>query len=66
MILDGTLLPIDRIAANRPHSSGKHTKHGMNVQAIARSDGRLLGTSPALPGTVHDIRATPTTTSSTP
>jgi hypothetical protein len=33
LILDGTLLPIDRIAADRPFYSGKHKKHGMNVQS---------------------------------
>ncbi|GHE58892.1 transposase [Streptomyces capitiformicae] len=35
LILDGTLLPIDRIAADRPFFSGKLKKHGMNVQVIA-------------------------------
>jgi hypothetical protein len=35
VLLDGTLLPIDRIAAGRPFSSGKHKKHGMNVQVHA-------------------------------
>lgn len=57
LILDGTLLPIDRIAADRPFYSGKHKRHGMNVQAIADPFGRLLWASPALPGAVHDIRA---------
>lgn len=38
VILDGTLLPIDRIAADRPFYSGKRA-------------------SPALPGSVHDIKA---------
>lgn len=57
MILDGTLLPIDRIAAGRPFYSGKHKKHGMNVQVIAEPFGRLLWASPALPGAVHDVRA---------
>lgn len=42
VILDGTLLPIDRIAADRPYYSGKHTKHGMNVQVITDPAGRLL------------------------
>ncbi len=56
-ILDGTLLPIDRIAADRPFYSGKHKKHGMNVQVITDPAGRLLGASPALPGAVHDIKA---------
>lgn len=57
VILDGTLLPIDRIAADRPFYSGKHKKHGMNVQVIADPAGRLLWASPALPGAVHDIKA---------
>ncbi|AWE48322.1 transposase family protein [Streptomyces nigra] len=57
VLLDGTLLPIDRIAADRPFYSGKHKKHGMNVQILADPAGRLLWTSPALPGAVHDIRA---------
>jgi hypothetical protein len=57
LLLDGTLLPIDRIAADRPFYSGKHKKHGMNVQILADPSGRLLWTSPALPGAVHDLRA---------
>ncbi|GGZ25355.1 hypothetical protein GCM10010300_81020 [Streptomyces olivaceoviridis] len=42
VILDGTLLPIDRIAADRPYYSGQHRKHGMNVQDTADPFGRLL------------------------
>ncbi|AKL64312.1 IS5 family transposase [Streptomyces sp. Mg1] len=57
VLLDGTLLPIDRMAADRPYYSGKHKKHGMNAQVIADPFGRLLWASPALPGAVHDIRA---------
>ncbi|MEW2275380.1 IS5 family transposase [Streptomyces griseofuscus] len=57
VILDGTLLPIDRIAADRPYYSGKHKKHGMNVQVLADPFGRLLWASAALPGSVHDIKA---------
>jgi len=42
-----------------PHGahSGKHKKHGMNVQVIADRKGRLLWSSPALAGAVHDVRA---------
>ncbi|NWF31078.1 transposase [Streptomyces sp. PKU-EA00015] len=57
VILDGTLLPIDRIAADRPFCSGKHKKHGMNVQVITDPFGRLIWASPALPGATHDITA---------
>ncbi|URM90507.1 transposase family protein [Streptomyces sp. MRC013] len=57
VLLDGTLLPIDRTAVDRPFYSGKHKKHGMNVQILTDPAGRLLGASPALPGAIHDIRA---------
>jgi hypothetical protein len=57
LLLDGTLLPIDRIAADRPFYSGKHKRHGMNVQVLADPFGRLLRASPAPPGAVHDVRA---------
>jgi hypothetical protein len=57
VILDGTLLSIGRIAADRPFYSGKHKKHGMNVQVITDPTRRLLWASPALPGAVHDIKA---------
>ncbi|MFJ9871394.1 transposase family protein [Streptomyces sp. NPDC101165] len=57
VILDGTLLSIDRVAADRPYYSGKHKRHGMNVQVITDPFGGLLWASPALPGAVHDIKA---------
>lgn len=57
VILDGTLLPIDRIASDRPCYSGKHKRHAMNVQVITDPFGRLLWASAALPGAVHDIKA---------
>jgi hypothetical protein len=56
VILDGTLLPIDRIAADRPYYSGKK-KHGMNVQVLADPAGRLIWVSDALPGATHDLTA---------
>lgn len=42
LILDGTVLSIDRIAADRPFYSGEHEKHGMNVQVQPGPKGRLL------------------------
>ncbi|WP_055688285.1 IS5/IS1182 family transposase [Streptomyces prasinus] len=57
VILDGTLLPIDRLAADTPYYSGKHKSHGMNVQVLTDPFGRLLWASPALPGSVHDLTA---------
>lgn len=50
VILDGTLLPIGRIAADTPYHSGKHKRHGINTQVLADPAGRLLWASPALPG----------------
>lgn len=57
VILDGTLLPIDRIAADTPYYSGKHKRHGMNVQVLTDPFGRLLWASPDLPGATHDLTA---------
>jgi hypothetical protein len=30
------------VAADRPFYSGKHRKHGMNLQVIARPQGQIL------------------------
>ncbi|MBF6303117.1 transposase family protein [Nocardia amamiensis] len=57
LILDGTLIPIDRVAADRPFYSGKHRRHGMNVQVIASPEGDVVWVSSALPGSVHDSKA---------
>jgi hypothetical protein len=57
VVLDGTLIPIDRVAADRPFYSGKHKRHGMNLQVIASPDGAILWVSGALPGSVHDKKA---------
>ena len=39
VVLDGTLIAADRVAADRPFYSGKHKRHGMNLQVIASPDG---------------------------
>ena len=57
VVLDGTLIPIDRVAADRPFYSGKHKRHGMNLQVIASPGGDVLWVSGALPGSVHDMKA---------
>lgn len=57
VIIDGTLVPIDRIAADRPFYSGKHRKHGMNLQVISSPDGDILWVSGDLPGATHDTVA---------
>ncbi|GIM92437.1 transposase family protein [Paractinoplanes toevensis] len=56
-ILDGTLIPIDRAADQKPYYSGKHRRHGVNVQVIADPAGRLVWASAALPGSAHDLSA---------
>ncbi len=57
VVIDGTLIQIDRVAADRPFYSGKHHRHGMNLQVIASPDGDILWVSGALPGSVHDKKA---------
>src|SRR3954454_15220249 len=61
VILDGTLLRIDRVGMasgrDRPYYSGKHQCHGVNVQVIADPAGRLIWASPTLPGARHDMGA---------
>ena len=61
VILDGTLLRIDRVGMtggrDRPYDSGKHKCHGVNVQVIADPAGRLVWASPTLAGARHDIGA---------
>lgn len=57
VVIDGTLVPIDRIAADRPFYSGKHRMHGMILQVIASPDGTVLWVSGELPGSTHDTTA---------
>ncbi len=61
VILDGTLLRVDRVGMasdyNRGFYSGKHKCHGLNVQVIADPIGRLVWISPVLPGSRHDMGA---------
>ena len=57
VVVDGTLIPVDRVAADRPFFSGKHRRRRMNLQVIASPDGDVLWVSGALPGSVHDKKA---------
>ncbi len=57
VVLDGTLIPVDRVAADRPFYSGKHKRHGMNLQVIASPSGDIVWVSAALPGSVNDKKA---------
>ncbi len=60
--LDGTLIAIDRVAARNENGhhlwySGKHKTQGGNVQILADPAGFPVWSSPAEPGSVHDIAA---------
>ena len=57
VVIYGTLIPVDRVAADRPFYSGKHHRHGMNLQVIASPDGDIVWVSGPLPGAVHDLTA---------
>jgi hypothetical protein len=58
VVLDGTLIPVDRLAADRPFHSGKHRRQGMNLQVIISLDGDILWVSGVvLRGAVHDLTA---------
>jgi hypothetical protein len=50
-------LASDWVAADRPFYSGKHKRHGMNLQVIVGPRGDILWVSGALPGSVHDKKA---------
>ena len=66
LVIDGTLIPIYRVVADRPFYSGKHHKHGMNLQVIATPDGDIVWVSGPLPGAVHDLSARPKITHAVP
>jgi DDE superfamily endonuclease len=63
VLLDGTLIPTDRIGTPGPTRgvdlwwSGKHRHHGGNIQVISAPDGWPLWTSPVRPGREHDTTA---------
>ena len=57
VVIGRRLIPIDRLAADRPFYSGKHHRHGMNLQVIAGPDGEIRWASGPLPGSVHDLTA---------
>jgi hypothetical protein len=44
----------DGPADERPYYSGKHRRHGVNVQILADPADQLVWASPALPGVTHD------------
>lgn len=59
VMLDGTLVATDRLSGpnDRLYYSGKHRRHGVNVQFLTDPHGDLIWASPALPGSTHDLTA---------
>jgi hypothetical protein len=61
LIVDGVNIPTERIQAEFTKKqywySGKHRRHGGNVQTVAAPDGELLWVSGVLPGRTVDITA---------
>lgn len=59
-LLDGTLISTDRLSGsgNRLYYSGKHKRHGVNLQALTDPRrGDLVWVSAGLPGSTHDLTA---------
>jgi hypothetical protein len=57
LVIDGTLIPVERVAADQPFYSGKHHRQGMNLQVIVSPDGDIVWVSGPLPGAAHDLTA---------
>jgi DDE superfamily endonuclease len=63
VIIDGTLIDTDRVAAPGPTPgvdlwwSGKHHPHGGNIQVLSAPDGWPMWTSDVQPGREHDTTA---------
>jgi hypothetical protein len=62
LCLDGTLIPTSRCTAKGESGydlwySGKHKRHGGNVQVLTDPTGYPIWVSPAEPGSTHDITA---------
>nr|WP_326828409.1 transposase family protein [Parafrankia elaeagni] len=54
-LIDGTLIPTFAWHHRDDLLSGKHRRHGVNVQLAVDLHGRLLGASRAFPGSWHDV-----------
>lgn len=54
-LIDGTLVPTFNWRHRTDLLSGKHRKHGVNLQLFVDVHGRIIAVSPASPGSWHDI-----------
>ena len=66
VLLDGTVLPINRIAADRPFYSGKHKKHGMTSKSSPTQPDVFFGPHPPCPEPCMTSAPRANTASSTP
>ncbi|MFJ9461008.1 transposase family protein [Kitasatospora sp. NPDC101447] len=57
VLVDGTLAECDRVGDGRADYSGKHRRHGVNLQVITGPEGKVLWVSRPLPGRTHDLTA---------
>ncbi len=57
VLVDGTLAECDRVGDGRGDHSGRHRRHGVNLQVITAPDGQILWISRVLPGRTHDLTA---------
>ncbi|MFD9458946.1 transposase family protein [Streptomyces sp. NPDC059985] len=57
VLVDGTLAECDRVGDGRSDYSGKHRRHGVNLQVITDPMGKILWVSRAPPGRTHDLAA---------
>jgi DDE superfamily endonuclease/Helix-turn-helix of DDE superfamily endonuclease len=55
-LVDGTLVTVFNWRHRSDLYSGKHRRHGMNVQVVTDVHGRVLWVSPGHPGSWHDKR----------
>ncbi|OEJ49506.1 hypothetical protein BGK72_00390 [Streptomyces agglomeratus] len=56
-LVDGTLAECDRVGDARGDYSGKHRRHGVNVQVVTDPGGTIPWISRVLPGRAHDLTA---------
>jgi DDE superfamily endonuclease len=61
LIVDGTHVPTAtfgrKTGGQRAYYSGKHKRHGLNVQTVCSPDGELLWAAAPLPGATVDVTA---------
>jgi len=49
VLVEGTLAECDRVGDSEGDYSGKHRRHGVNIQVVTDPAGTILRFSPALP-----------------